>query len=129
MKTIDMLRAILSKRYAIKILKNLDEGERTSSQLQDSLGMDGYQVASVLKYLNCLAVVMHVHRQEGYGITSFYRISQRGKDILELVKEREIAEQTERLLESLGDIAAYLYNINRILAKKEGYKGLIPPDE
>ena len=37
-------------------------------------------------------------------------------------------EQIERLIETIGDIAAYLYNINRILAKKEGYKGLIPPE-
>lgn len=38
-------------------------------------------------------------------------------------------EQTERIIDALGDIAAYLYNINRIIAKKEGYKGLIPPEE
>ena len=38
-------------------------------------------------------------------------------------------EQIERLIEAIKDIASYLYNINRILAKKEGYKGLIPPKE
>ena len=38
-------------------------------------------------------------------------------------------EQIEKLIEAIEDIATYLYNINRILAKKEGYKGLIPPKE
>ena len=36
-------------------------------------------------------------------------------------------EQAERLIELVGDIAVYLYNINRLLAKSMNLEGLVPP--
>ncbi len=96
MKTIDIFKAVLSKKYAIEILKLLKEEDRTFTGLKEhTSAKHNPQIDRVLKFLARFALVSHIIQKAGPKEVSFYRINQRGKDILELYGMMEDNEKAD----------------------------------
>jgi DNA-binding HxlR family transcriptional regulator len=94
MKTIDIFRAVMSKKYAIEILKELNKGDQTFTGLKDAISAEhNSQVDRVLKFLIRFALVSHIIQSVAPTEISFYRINQRGKDILKLYVMMEEADE------------------------------------
>ena len=86
MKTIDILKAVLNKKYALEVLKELEKGDKSFTDFKDVEEIKhNNQIDRVLKLLVRFALVSHIIKEIGPKEVSYYTINQRGKDILELV--------------------------------------------
>ncbi|MHA1483997.1 MAG: winged helix-turn-helix transcriptional regulator [Candidatus Thorarchaeota archaeon] len=89
--TVDVLKEVLNHKWSLKILESLGEGEMTFTSLKRALSAShNPQVSRAVANLDRLALVDHVFTEAG----DFYRISARGKRILEIVRGIE-KEQLE----------------------------------
>lgn len=89
--TVDVLKDVLNHKWSLKILESLGEGEMTFTNLKRALrASHNPQVSRAVANLDRLALVDHVFTEAG----DFYRISARGRRILEIVKGIE-KEQLE----------------------------------
>ncbi len=89
--TVNVLKEVLNHKWSLKILESLGEGEMTFTSLKRALrASHNPQVSRAVANLDRLALVDHVFTEAG----DFYRISARGKRILEIVKGIE-KEQLE----------------------------------
>ncbi len=89
--TVNVLKEVLNHKWSLKILESLGEGEMTFTSLKRALRVShNPQVSRAVANLDRLALVDHVFTEAG----DFYRISARGRRILEIVKGIE-KEQLE----------------------------------
>ena len=89
--TVDVLKEVLNHKLSLEILETLDGGEMTFTSLKRALRVShNPQVSRAVANLDKLALVNHVFTEAG----DFYRISARGRRILEIVKGIE-KEQLE----------------------------------
>lgn len=89
--TVDVLKEVLNHKWSLKILESLGEAEMTFTSLKRALRVShNPQVSRAIANLDRLALVDHVFTEAG----DFYRISARGRRILEIVKGIE-KEQLE----------------------------------
>ena len=89
--TVDVLKEVLNHKWSLKILESLSESEMTFTNLKKALRVShNPQVSRAVANLDRLALVDHVFTEAG----DFYRISARGRRILEIVKGIE-KEQLE----------------------------------
>ena len=89
--TVDVLKEVLNHKWSLKILESLSEGEMTFTNLKRALRVShNPQVSRAVANLDGLALVDHVFTEAG----DFYRISARGRRILEIVRGIE-KEQLE----------------------------------
>jgi DNA-binding HxlR family transcriptional regulator len=89
--TVDILKEVLNHKWSLKILESLSESEMTFTNLKKALRVShNPQVSRAVANLDRLALVDHVFTEAG----DFYRISARGRRILEIVKGIE-KEQLE----------------------------------
>ncbi len=89
--TVNVLKEVLNHKWSLKILESLGEGEMTFTNLKKALRVShNPQVSRAVANLDRLALVDHVFTEAG----DFYRISARGRRILEIVKGIE-KEQLE----------------------------------
>ncbi len=104
MKTMDIFKAVLSKKYAIEVLKALAGDDRSFTGIKQHTSADhNTQIDRVLKFLVRLALVSHIVQDVGPKEVSFYRITQRGKDILKMYRVmKESAEDELAIASSAG---------------------------
>ncbi|MBS3796111.1 MAG: winged helix-turn-helix transcriptional regulator [Candidatus Thorarchaeota archaeon] len=96
MKTMDIFKAVLTKKYAIEVLKVLAGDDRSFTGIREHISAEhNTQIDRVLKFLVRLALVNHVVQEVGPKEVSFYRITQRGKDILKLYRMMEKGVEDE----------------------------------
>lgn len=89
--TVDVLKEVLNHKLSLEILETLDGGEMTFTSLKRALRVShNPQVSRAVANLDGLALVDHVFTEAG----DFYRISARGRRILEIVRGIE-KEQLE----------------------------------
>jgi len=89
--TVDILKEVLNHKWSLKILESLGESEMTFTNLKKALRVShNPQVSRAVANLDRLALVDHLFTEAG----DFYRISARGRRILEIVKGIE-KEQLE----------------------------------
>jgi len=78
-----VLKEVLGGKWELKILEALCEDDLTFTHLKKSIGAPhSTQVSRAISSLDRLALVDHVFTKSG----DFYRISSRGKRILEIIK-------------------------------------------
>ena len=84
--TLSVLNKVLSNKWALKILEALDENDLTFTHLKTALNVQhNTQVSRTVNLLDKLALVDHVFTKSG----DFYRISARGKRMLEIIRSIE----------------------------------------
>jgi len=89
--TVDVLKEVLNHKWSLKMLESLGESEMTFTSLKRALkASHNPQVSRAVANLDRLALIDHVFTEAG----DFYRISARGRRILEIVKGIE-KEQLE----------------------------------
>jgi len=80
--TLDVVKAVLTKKWALEILNVLCEDNLTFTNLKIALRVQhNNQILRTVKILDKLALVDHVYTKSG----DFYRLSARGKKILEII--------------------------------------------
>ncbi|MFW9804217.1 MAG: hypothetical protein ACFFFC_16270 [Candidatus Thorarchaeota archaeon] len=101
MKTIEILKVVLNKKYALEVLKALGEGDKAFTDFKDGKKIKyNTQINRVLKLLVRYALASHIIKEVGPKEVSYYTINQRGRDILELVNlmEKPSADESEVLV-------------------------------
>ncbi len=84
--TLSVLNKVLSNKWALKILETLYEDDLTFTHLKTALKVQhNTQVSRTVNLLDRLALVDHVFSKSG----DFYRISARGKRMLEIIRSIE----------------------------------------
>jgi len=90
--TLSVLNKVLSNKWALKILETLYEEDLTFTHLKAALNAPhNTQVSRTVNLLDKLALVDHVFTKSG----DFYRISVRGKRMLEIIRRIEKNEPLE----------------------------------
>ena len=103
MKTIEILKVVLSKKHALDVLKALKEGDKAFTDFKDGRRIKyNTQIDRALKLLVRYALVSHIIKEVGPKEVSYYTINQRGRDILELVHlmEKSSIDKDEILVHS-----------------------------
>ncbi|MFO7835103.1 MAG: winged helix-turn-helix transcriptional regulator [Candidatus Thorarchaeota archaeon] len=101
MKTMDIFKTVLSKKYAIEVLKALAGEDRSFTGIKEHTSAEhNTQIDRVLKFLVRLALVSHIVQNMGPKEVSYYRITQRGKDILKLYRMMEERAEDELAIAS-----------------------------
>ncbi|MBD3159429.1 MAG: hypothetical protein GF309_11615 [Candidatus Lokiarchaeota archaeon] len=101
MKTMEIFKAVLSKKYAIEVLKALAGDDRSFTGIKEHTSAEhNTQIDRVLKFLVRLALVSHIVQQMGPKEVSFYRITQRGEDILKLYRMMKESAEDELAIAS-----------------------------
>jgi DNA-binding HxlR family transcriptional regulator len=84
--TLDVIKSVLNSKWALKILDALCESNLTFTHLKKTLRVPhNNQISRTVNRLDKLALVDHVFTKSG----DFYRISARGKRILEIIRSIE----------------------------------------
>ena len=95
--TLDVLKEVLSGTWELKTLEALCEGSLNFTNLKKAIGaVHSTQVSRTINRLDRLALIDHVFTKSG----DFYRISARGKRILEILKNIDKDASLEAICKS-----------------------------